>query len=99
MLDDIDAESFPLIIDQLASIDLIQSSDFDVVVGLIFEKAVKEHAFCNLYAEMCSVLRTRYVYFLGLLCKRCAWELQNLPVCFSQSQHEMNTRSADCGIA
>merc|ERR1719454_1396651 len=109
MLNKITAENFSNITEKLASVELEQASDLDVVIDLVFDKAVTEHAYCEMYADMCLVLRTRFpefpaqededgaptLTFTRALLNRCQEEFENLPLYLGPSQEQKDTLGAD----
>jgi hypothetical protein len=109
MLNKITAENFSNITEKLASVELTQASDLDVVIDLVFDKAVTEHAYCEMYADMCLVLRTRFpefpaqddeegaptLTFTRALLNRCQEEFENLPLYLGPSQEQKDTLGAD----
>jgi hypothetical protein len=94
LLNKITAENFTSITDKLANLELTQAIDLDIVIDLVFDKAVNEHNYCEMYADMCLVLRTRFpefqapegdeegaptLTFTRALLNRCQEEFENLP--------------------
>jgi hypothetical protein len=99
LLNKITAENFTSITDKLANLDLTPCEltgmpstwELDIVIGLVFDKAVSEHHYCDMYADMCLVLRTRFPElqapertpganaFTRALLNRCQKEFENLP--------------------
>merc|ERR1719181_1526100 len=95
LLNKITAENFTSITDQLAQLELKQHDDLSQVIDLVFDKAVTEHHYCEMYADMCLVLRTRFpefksepnadgteaptLTFTRALLNRCQEEFENLP--------------------
>jgi hypothetical protein len=109
MLNKITADNFSNITEKLASVELTQATDLDVVIDLVFDKAVTEHAYCEMYADMCLVLRTRFpefpaqddeegaptLTFTRALLNRCQEEFENLPLYLGPTQEQKDTLGAD----
>merc|ERR1719163_929023 len=109
MLNKITAENFSNITEKLASVELTQAPDLDVVIDLVFDKAVTEHAYCEMYADMCLVLRTRFpefpaqddedgaptLTFTRALLNRCQEEFENLPLYLGPTQEQKDTLNPD----
>lgn len=66
LLNKITVDSFGAITNQIAGIEISQPWQMDVVIGLIFDKAVVEHTFSEMYAEMCKKLRTTWPELTGV---------------------------------
>jgi hypothetical protein len=66
LLNKITVDSFQAITNQIAEIEITQPWQMDVVIGLIFDKAVVEHSFSEMYAEMCKKLRTTWPELTGV---------------------------------
>merc|ERR1719247_1838538 len=109
MLNKITAENFSNITEKLASVELTQAPDLDVVIDLVFDKAVTEQAYCEMYADMCLVLRTRFpefpaqddedgaptLTFTRALLNRCQEEFENLPLYLGPTQEQKDTLNPD----
>jgi len=66
LLNKITLDSFQGITNQISEIEISQPWQMDVVIGLIFDKAVVEHSFSEMYAEMCKKLRTTWPELTGV---------------------------------
>ena len=93
-LNKITVDSFQAITNQIAEIEISQPWQMDVVIGLIFDKAVVEHGYSEMYAEMCKKLRTTWpeltgvdqetgqtvpVTFTRAIIEKCQVEFDNIP--------------------
>jgi len=66
LLNKLTVDSFGGITSQISEIEISQPWQMDVVIGLIFDKAVVEHKFSEMYAEMCRKLRTTWPELTGV---------------------------------
>lgn len=66
LLNKMTVDSFQAITNQIADIEISQPWQMDVVIGLIFDKAVVEHSYSEMYAEMCKKLRTTWPELTGV---------------------------------
>jgi hypothetical protein len=66
LLNKITVDSFSSITDRIAEIEITQPWQMDVVIGLIFDKAVAEHHYSELYADMCKRLRNTWPELTGV---------------------------------
>jgi hypothetical protein len=66
LLNKLTVDSFGAITNQISEIEISQPWQMDVVIGLIFDKAVVEHKFSEMYAEMCKKLRTTWPELTGV---------------------------------
>lgn len=66
LLNKITVDSFGSITDRIAEIEITQPWQMDVVIGLIFDKAVAEHHYSELYADMCKRLRNTWPELVGV---------------------------------
>ena len=66
LLNKITVDSFQGITNQIAEIEITQPWQMDVVIGLIFDKAVVEHHYSELYADMCKKLRNTWPELTGV---------------------------------
>ena len=94
LLNKITVDSFGQITNQIAEIEILQPWQMDVVIGLIFDKAVVEHSYSEMYAEMCKKLRNTWpeltgvdqetgqsvpVTFARAIIEKCQCEFDNMP--------------------
>lgn len=66
LLNKITVDSFAGITERIAEIEITQPWQMDVVIGLIFDKAVAEHHYSELYADMCKRLRNTWPELTGV---------------------------------
>ena len=66
LLNKLTVDSFGQITNQISEIEISQPWQMDVVIGLIFDKAVVEHKFSEMYAEMCKKLRNTWPELTGV---------------------------------
>jgi len=78
------------LVDRLAGVDVVNASDLEFVVNLIFERALAGPRWCETYADMVYALRTKYPEFppenegeqgqtfIRLLLNTCQNEWENL---------------------
>ena len=66
LLNKITVDSIYTITNQIAEIEITQPWQMDVVIGLIFDKAVVEHHYSEMYAEMCKKLRNTWPELTGI---------------------------------
>ena len=66
LLNKITVDSFASITTLIAEIEISQPWQMDVVIGLVFDKAVVEHHYSEMYAEMCKKLRTTWPELTGV---------------------------------
>jgi len=70
ILNKITPQTFQKLTMQLCEIPIDTNAMLDKLIQLVFEKAVQEPNFANLYAEMCAALdkESRYWAFLQVTC-------------------------------
>ena len=66
LLNKLTVDSFGQITTQISEIEITQPWQMDVVIGLIFDKAIVEHKFSEMYAEMCRKLRNTWPELIGV---------------------------------
>jgi len=66
LLNKLTVDSFGQITNQISEIEITQPWQMDVVIGLIFDKAIVEHKFSEMYAEMCRKLRNTWPELTGV---------------------------------
>jgi len=59
VLNKISPDSFLSLVDQLLQIELSGPKDLKIMCGLLFDVAVTEHHFCEMYADVCRMLASR----------------------------------------
>lgn len=64
------------LIGKIALLDLSGQERLNSVIDLVFDKAVDEPGFCELYAKMCKVIASKNNNFCSLLVKKCQDEFE-----------------------
>lgn len=81
LLNKITVDSFKAITAKISEIEITQPWQMDVVIGLIFDKAVVEHSYSEMYADMCRTLRNQWPELEGVDQETG----QSVPVTFSRA--------------
>ena len=89
LLNKITLENFTNLVAQFAQMGITDVDDLEIIIRLVFEKAVSEHNFCQMYADLCVHLRNFYpefetadgqkVSFTRNLLNICQTEFEELP--------------------
>eukprot|EP00397_Hematodinium_sp_SG-2012_P007029 GEMP01007069.1.p1 GENE.GEMP01007069.1~~GEMP01007069.1.p1 ORF type:complete len:976 (+),score=239.66 GEMP01007069.1:121-3048(+) len=95
-LNKLSPENFEALSGKVGAIDVKTESELVLITDLIFNKAVTEHNYCEMYSELCVVLSTRYpsfpssepdrpaLNFTRALLSRCQKEFEALPTTFEE---------------
>ena len=110
LLNKITVDSFKAITAKISEIEITQPWQMDVVIGLIFDKAVVEHAYSEMYAEMCKTLRNTWpelegvdqetgqsvpVTFARAIIEKCQVEFDNIPETLELTEAEIAKAKGD----
>ena len=110
LLNKITVDSFKAITEKISEIEITQPWQMDVVIGLIFDKAVVEHSYSEMYAEMCKALRTIWpelegvdmetgqsvpVTFTRAIIEKCQVEFDNIPDTLAPTEAEIARAKGD----
>lgn len=69
-------QKYDSLIEKIADLDLAGSERLNSVIDLVFDKAVDEPGFCELYAKMCKVIAVKDQDFCFHLVKKCQEEFE-----------------------
>lgn len=70
-------QKYDSIIEKIAALDLSSPERLNSVIDLVFDKAVDEPGFCELYARMCKVIAAKDSEFCYFLVKKCQEEFES----------------------
>ena len=76
LLNKLTPQKYDSIIEKVLALDLDSPERLSSVIDLVFDKAVDEPGFCELYAEMCTAIAKKHKDFLFYLVKRCQEEFE-----------------------
>ncbi|XXQ34964.1 MI domain-containing protein [Plasmodiophora brassicae] len=84
ILNKLTPEKFSKLVQQLVDLITDNVEHLEMVIGLVFDKAVGEYAFANMYADLCSHLSARFAKmegetakFRNIILARCKYEFDN----------------------
>ena len=63
VLNKLTPERFEKLTKALAGLPITCADDLKLLANEVFEKAVSEHGYCEMYSDMCMVLRSKYPEF------------------------------------
>ena len=69
-------QKYDSIIEKVKALDLADPERLASVIDLVFDKAVDEPGFCELYAKMCKVIGAKHDGFFTQLVKKCQEEFE-----------------------
>lgn len=69
-------QKYDSLIEKIADLDLFGPERLSNVISLVFDKAVDEPGFCELYAKMCQVIAKKDSAFSHHLIKKCQQEFE-----------------------
>jgi len=107
LLNKICPDNQKVIVERLADIELGTADELDLVIQIIFKKALDEPHYCETYADMVQNLKSRYpefppeeegekpLTFVRVLLNTCQVEFENLPVTLEPSPEERAKMEAE----
>ena len=105
LLNKMTLERFQHLVAQFGQMGVHDCEDLEIIIRLVFEKAVAEHNFCQMYADLCVQLRTMFPEFSGPagekisftrnLLNICQTEFENLPSSLEMAAEEKEGKTEE----
>jgi hypothetical protein len=107
LLNKICPDNLQTIVERLAQVSLETASELEIVISIIFQKALSEPHYSETYADMVFALRRRYPEFppehewekphsfTRVLLNTCQHEFESLPMSLEPAEEERSMLSAD----